>query len=103
MPIEYYFFVATLLNVAIFHKRALPIAASGLILTILYQLMFAALRGGHGFAHLATHFGHEWVILANLLLLLTGFALLAHHFEESQLPHAIPRYLPKGWAGAVCL
>jgi hypothetical protein len=32
------------------------------------------------------HMQHEWVILANLFLLLTGFALLSRHFEQSGIP-----------------
>jgi hypothetical protein len=30
---------------------------------------------------------HEWVILANLFLLLTGFALLTRHFEKNEVPN----------------
>ena len=34
-------------------------------------------------------------------MLLVGFAVIAHHFEESNLPHAIPKLLPKGWMGGL--
>src|SRR5438046_5370185 len=44
-----------------------------------------------------SHVGHEWVILANLLCLLTGFALLSRHFEQSQVPMVLPKYLPHDW------
>jgi Na+/H+ antiporter NhaD/arsenite permease-like protein len=46
---------------------------------------------------------HEWVVIANLGLLLTGFALLARHFEESGVPESLPRVLPTGVAGAFAL
>jgi len=43
------------------------------------------------------------VILANLLGLLLGFALLSNHFERSRVPEALPRFLPEGWKGAFVL
>ena len=46
---------------------------------------------------------HEWVILANLFLLLMGFALLSRHFEESKLPDVMPAILPDDWKGAFAL
>ena len=44
--------------------------------------------------------GHEWVTVANLFCLLTGFALLARHFEKSHVPVILPKYLPDDWKGA---
>src|SRR5687768_3174991 len=46
---------------------------------------------------------HEWVILANLLGLLLGFALLSRHFEDSRVPEVLPRFLPDDWKGAFVL
>jgi Na+/H+ antiporter NhaD/arsenite permease-like protein len=46
---------------------------------------------------------HEWVILANLLGLLVGFALLSKHFEESEIPNVLPKYLPDDWKGCFLL
>ena len=46
---------------------------------------------------------HEWVILANLFLLLMGFALLSRHFEKSRIPDEMPAYLPDDWKGAFVL
>jgi len=46
---------------------------------------------------------HEWVILANLFLLLMGFALLSRHFEQSRVPDVMPAYLPDDWKGAFVL
>ena len=45
---------------------------------------------------------HEWVILANLFLLLMGFALLSRHFEKSRIPDEMPAFLPDDWKGGVC-
>ena len=50
-----------------------------------------------------SHVGHEWVILVNLLCLLMGFALLSQHFEKSQLPLALPKFLPHDWKGGFVL
>ena len=46
---------------------------------------------------------HEWVILANLFLLLMGFALLSRHFEKSQIPDEMPAFLPDDWKGGFAL
>jgi hypothetical protein len=54
-------------------------------------------------AGLVAHFGHEWVLLANLFLLLVGFALLARHFEASRVPDWMPAALPDNWTGGFVL
>ena len=46
---------------------------------------------------------HEWVILANLFLLLMGFALLSRHFERSRIPDEMPAFLPDDWKGGFAL
>jgi Na+/H+ antiporter NhaD/arsenite permease-like protein len=102
-PIEFLVFGATLACVAIFHRRALPVAALGLAAVIAAKWATAGFAEGAGLAGLAAHFTHEWVILVNLFLLLVGFALLAAHFEESGLPKAMPNYLPDDWTGALAL
>jgi Na+/H+ antiporter NhaD/arsenite permease-like protein len=43
------------------------------------------------------------VVLANLLGLLLGFALLAKHFEDSNVPAELPKILPSDWRGAFLL
>ena len=58
----------------------------------LYKLAFTGFKFGQGFTGLALHMQHEWVILANLFLLLMGFALLSRHFEESKVPDVMPAY-----------
>jgi Na+/H+ antiporter NhaD/arsenite permease-like protein len=103
MPIEYLIFVLTLTGVAFFHRRAFSVALVGLAATLVFKILSGGFADGAGLEGLAHHFAHEWVTLANLTLLLTGFAMLASHFEHSNLPHAIPRYLPLGWLGGLCL
>jgi Na+/H+ antiporter NhaD/arsenite permease-like protein len=103
LPIEFLIFGLTLAGVAIFHRYALPIAACGLAVIIAFEWVFTQFPTGPGGAGLALHFAHEWVTLANLLLLLVGFAMVAAHFEQSLLPAALPRYLPDDWTGAFAL
>ena len=103
MPFEFLIFGITLVGVALFHRRALPIAAAGLFAIIAFEWLITEFPPGPGAAGLAAHFADEWVILVNLFLLLVGFALLAAHFEESGLPRTLPHYLPDDWTGALAL
>ena len=103
MPLEFLVFGLTLAGIAVFHKQALWISLGGLAITIAYKLAFTGFRHGAGLTGLAIHFGHEWVTLANLMMLLVGFAILAHHFEESKLSHALPKLMPEGWTGGLVL
>ena len=98
IPLEFVIFGATLLGVALLHRHTLAVALTGLLAAML--LRFGA-TGSLG--ELAAHFAHEWVVLANLLLLLLGFAILSNQFECSNLPEAIPAKLPNGWRGGVAL
>ncbi len=103
MPFEFLIFGFTLAGVALFHHRALQIAACGLAAVVLFEWLFTHFPAGPGISGLLQHFAHEWVILTNLVLLLVGFAILAAHFEQSGLPKALPRYLPDDWTGAFAL
>jgi Na+/H+ antiporter NhaD/arsenite permease-like protein len=103
VPVEFVFFVATLLAVALFHHHTMPIALTGAAVIALYKIVFSPFRTGAGFVGFLSHLGHEWVILANLFLLLLGFALLARYFEESRVPAVLPKYLPSGWLGGFVL
>jgi hypothetical protein len=104
VPVAFFLFAATLLGVAFLHRHTLTIALGGLALIIVYELAFTGFPAGPGLAGLAAHLHGEWVVLANLLGLLSGFALLARHFEDSRLPAVLPRVLPAGWpAGFVLL
>jgi hypothetical protein len=103
VPVEFILFAATLIGVAVFHRHTLRVALCGLAAVVGYKLFFTGFHGGTGLAGLRAHLGNEWVILANLFLLLVGFALLSRHFEESQLPALLPAYLPDDWKGGFLL
>lgn len=103
VPIEFFLFGVTLMGVAIFHKHALWVSLAGLVTTIIHKVAFTGFTEGTGLIGLGAHFGHEWVALTNLMMLLVGFAIVAHHFEESNLARAIPKLLPDGWTGGLTL
>ena len=103
VPVDFLLFGVTLLCVAIFHHHTLRVALTGAITIVLYKLVFTGFKSGPGLAGLAGHLEHEWVILANLFCLLTGFALLSRHFEKSHIPVILPKYLPDDWKGGFIL
>jgi hypothetical protein len=86
-----FFSAFTLLGVAIFHRHTLRVALTGLVAIALYKIFFTGFKTGPGATGLLFHLGHEWVILANLFCLLTGFALLSRHFEKSHVPVVLPK------------
>jgi Na+/H+ antiporter NhaD/arsenite permease-like protein len=103
IPVDFILFGLTLLGVAALHRHTLPVALIGLVAIVIYQLVFTGFKTGAGLGGFALHMRHEWVILANLFLLLTGFALLSRHFEESRLPDEMPALLPDDWKGGLAL
>jgi Na+/H+ antiporter NhaD/arsenite permease-like protein len=103
IPVDFILFGLTLLGVALFHRHTLAIAIAGLAVITAYKLAFTGYKTGTGLAGLALHLQHEWVILANLFLLLMGFALLSRHFEQSRVPDEMPAFLPDDWKGALIL
>jgi len=103
LPFEFLIFGLTLAGVAVFNRRALPIAAAGLACAIAFEWLFTQFPEGPGAGGMIRHFAQEWVALVNLMLLLLGFAMVADHFEGSGLPRALPRYLPDDWTGAFAL
>jgi Na+/H+ antiporter NhaD/arsenite permease-like protein len=103
IPVDFILFALTLLGVALFHNRTLQVALTGLAAVTLYKLLFSGFKTGTGLAGLFGHLQHEWVTLANLFLLLMGFAILSRHFEKSELPTLMPRYLPDDWKGGFAL
>ena len=103
IPVDFILFGLTLLGVALFHHHTLAVALSGLATITIYKLAFTGFKYGAGLAGLALHIQHEWVVLANLFLLLMGFALLSRHFEQSRIPDEMPAFLPDDWKGAFVL
>jgi Na+/H+ antiporter NhaD/arsenite permease-like protein len=103
VPLEFIFFALVLAGVAMFHLHALKIAVGGAVGIAVYKILVSPFKSGAGLAGFAVHLGHEWVVLVNLLLLLLGFALLAKHFEESQVPALLPAVLPDDWKGCFVL
>ncbi len=103
IPVDFILFGLTLLGVALFHHHTLAVALTGLAAITLYKLVFTGFKFGAGLAGLALHMQHEWVILANLFLLLMGFALLSRHFEKSGVPDEMPAFLPDDWKGGFVL
>ena len=103
IPVDFLLFGLTLLGVALFHRYVLQVALIGLGVIIVYKLGFTGFKTGPGIGGLASHMAHEWVILANLLGLLLGFALLSNHFERSKVPEVLPHYLPDDWKGGFLL
>src|SRR5215210_1891763 len=103
MPVEFILFALTLLGVAVLHRHTLAVAATGLGAIVVYKLLFTGFKTGLGVVAFGEHLQHEWVILANLLGLLLGFAILSRHFEKSHIPEELPRFLPDDWKGGLAL
>jgi Na+/H+ antiporter NhaD/arsenite permease-like protein len=101
IPAEFFIFAATLIAIGIFHGHTLLAAALGLFAAVLYKL---AILGGTAWVHwIGAVAAHEWSTLANIVLVLLGFAVMANHFERSHLAEVLPRVLPDNWAGGVLL
>src|ERR671918_762203 len=103
IPLDFILFGLTLLGVAVFHHHTMRVALAGLATITLYKIVFTGFTSGDGVMGLVSHLDHEWVILTNLLCLLTGFALLSRHFEKSHVPVVLPKYLPHDWKGGFIL
>jgi Na+/H+ antiporter NhaD/arsenite permease-like protein len=103
IPVDFILFGLTLAGVALFHHHTLRVAVTGLAIITVFKVFFSPFAEGDGTAGLFAHFAHEWVLLANLLGLLLGFALLSKHFEASRIPAVLPRYLPDDWKGGFVL
>ena len=99
IPVEFILFALTLLGVALFHHATLNVALTGLFTISAYKIWVTGFKTGAGFAGFVGHLGHEWVTIVNLFCLLTGFALLARHFEKSHVPVILPKFLPADWKG----
>jgi Na+/H+ antiporter NhaD/arsenite permease-like protein len=95
--VEFLLFALTLLGVGLFHDRTLDVALTGLTSIVLLKYLTAT---HFSFAH---HLREEAPILVNLLGLLLGFAVLTRHFEQSEVPEILPRFLPDDWKGGFAL
>jgi Na+/H+ antiporter NhaD/arsenite permease-like protein len=96
IPLEFFLFALVLTGVAVFHRRTFEVAVVGAVVITATRWLTAPFNPLH-------HLQGEWPLLLNLFGLLMGFALLAHHFAESHVPSALPRWLPAGWLGGLVL
>ena len=103
IPVDFILFALTLLGVAVFHHRVFTVAVTGLSAILAWKFLVVGFKHGAGLGGLTAHMSHEWVVLANLFLLLLGFAVLSRHFETSNVPEKIPAILPDNWMGGVVL
>jgi Na+/H+ antiporter NhaD/arsenite permease-like protein len=103
IPIEFILFALTLAGVALLHHKTFEVAVTGVIVLTLYKVAFTQFGDHAGLAGLGLHLRHEWVTIANLGGLLLGFAVLSTHFEKSDVPKALPRFLPLDWKGPLVL
>jgi Na+/H+ antiporter NhaD/arsenite permease-like protein len=103
VPLEFILFALMLLGVAVLHHRPLTVALTGQAVIVAYQLFVTGFPPGPGLEGLARHLSHEWVPFANIMLLLVGFAILSNHFEQSNIPDAMPAILPDNWTGGLVL
>ena len=103
IPVELWMFAATLAAIAVFHRHTLAVSLVGVTAIAAYKAAVTGFEFGDGLPGLGAHFGHEAVLLSNLFLLLTGFAVLAKHFEDSEIPALMPDLLPDDWTGGLAL
>ena len=103
VPVQYLMFAAMLAGVAVFNRHALWVSLVGLAAILMFEGMVSGFPTGHGLAALAEHAAHEWVTIANLFLLLSGFALLSNQFEQSNISDHLPDHLPGNWTGGLAL
>jgi Na+/H+ antiporter NhaD/arsenite permease-like protein len=97
---DFVLFALTLVGVALFHKKTMWVALTGMTIIIIYKLVFN--DPAEPF-RLFQHLGQEGRTLINLMGLLFGFAILSKQFEQSRLPDILPNYLSSGWPGAFTL
>lgn len=101
--LEFILFALTLLGVALFHHYTMFVSLAGLAAVVASK--YAFLDDFSFVHHIIGGEGHEgeWRIMLNLFGLLSGFAILAKHFDESHLPKVLPKYLPDDWKGGFVL
>ena len=100
MVTDFLLFGATLACVAIFHRHTLAAALIGLGAIIVKKLAWEGFDGRRRASPASLPISRmNGCLLANLFLLLVGFALLARHFESSRVPDWMPAILPDDWTG----
>src|SRR5256885_16832380 len=72
VPVDFILFGLILAGIAIFQNQTLRVALGGLAAVTLYKIVFSGFQHGPGIAGFVGVLAHEWVILANLFLLLMG-------------------------------
>ena len=92
---EFIVFGAVILGIALFSSKKVQIVATGLVILIAYKFLTHS-----PFHNLNCDL---YVQLINLFGLITGFTIMAKHFEQSGFPKLIPEYLPNGWQGPFIL
>ena len=102
VPLEFIFFGLTLLGIAAFHKRALAISVAGLLVILAYEAFVTAFPTGRGAGAFLLHLEHEWVLIANLLLLLIASRCSPTHSKE-QCSESPADLLPDDWTGGLAL
>jgi len=101
--VEFILFALTLVGVALFHKKTMYVALTGLAAVLIFKFIFdPSFNLGHHVLG-SVHEEGEWRVLLNLMGLLFGFAILAKHFEESNIPEILPKFLPNDWKGGLVL
>ena len=102
IPVDFILFGLTLLGVALFHHRTLKVAVWGLSHRALQGgIHRLQVRGRPRRSRSAS--GARVGDSGEPVLLLMGFALLSRHFEESQVPAMLPKFLPDDWVGGFML
>ena len=103
VPLEFVLFGLTLAGVALFHHHTLQVALTGLAAITLYKLGFTGFKTGRGPRRArrapAARVDHPHQPARPAARL----RLLSNHFEESQVPAVLPRFLPDDWKGGFVL
>lgn len=92
---EFIIFGAIILGIAVFSSKRVQIVVWGVLILIVYKILVHS-----SFGNLNCEL---YVQLINLFGLITGFTVMAKHFENSGFSKRIPHYLPHGWLGPFVL
>lgn len=92
-------FVTMLGSLLKLHHWNLEVALIGFAALLVYTIYSGTGAG----VHLGQHMIHEVPGLANLAFMISGFAVLAKTFENSNAGDAMPRWLPDDWRGGAMI